>query len=462
MNTTRRQLLASAGATALIASLGSEFFTTLGFAAPRLGGGDDLDLGDLEPLADLFAELGPSALLERLVRELREGQTLDRLVAAGALANARSLGGEDYDGYHAFMAMVPSLAISRELPEKDAPLPVLKTLMRSAVRMQRAGGGTLGPVVAEDGDPRAAIRAGELARAERALAASGARGADAAWQALHPVIVDDIEVHLVVFAWRAREIADLAGPEHAVTSMRQILHFADDREARRKSEGKPAPAVRTLVPELMERHGLDTGTLGSKDPGDTALSELADVLVTSSRADGTAACAEALGEGIDPRVVAEALCLASTRLLLRDPGRRDAAKGRPKGSVHGASVGVHASDSALAWRGIAASVDGPARAATLLTGAYHTAGQLSGSGVYPYAREMESAIVSFCDRGIYYLLHNWGYIYTDTVTLNKWNDRLIRNIQRKICISCNFAARVWNFYMLIVHRVTTKLHLNLK
>jgi hypothetical protein len=45
--------------------------------------------------------------------------------------------------------------------------------------------------------------------------------------------------------------------------------------------------------------------------------------------------------------VAEAISLASNLLVLRDPGRTSDEEGKPKGSVHGASVGVHASDAAI-------------------------------------------------------------------------------------------------------------------
>ncbi|MCA9138691.1 MAG: hypothetical protein KDB00_18095, partial [Planctomycetales bacterium] len=46
-----------------------------------------------------------------------------------------------------------------------------------------------------------------------------------------------------------------------------------------------------------------------------------------------------------------------------------------KGSVHGASVGVHASDAANAWRNIAAVSNHRNTMASLIVGAYHTAGQ---------------------------------------------------------------------------------------
>ena len=392
MNTTRRQLLASAGTTALIASLGNELFALPSFSRFTSSVDDELHLGRLEPLAQLLQEVKPAELLPQLVGLLRSGTSLEHLVSAGALANARSLGGRDYDGYHAFMAMWPALAISRELPIADRPLPVLKTLKRSALRMQSAGAAQLKTVRSHAGDPRTAIHRGDLQAAERALAASGEEGPQDVWRALQPVITDDFEVHLVVLAWRAKEISDLAGPEHAVTCMRQILHFADARESRRRRERKPEPAVRSVIPALLDAHGLADGDLGERDPGAEQISRLANVLTDSSREDGAAAAATSLAQGFDPRSVGEALSLASTRLLLRHPGRRDMAKGRPIGSVHGAGTGVHASDSALAWREIAASVQGVQRATALLTGAFHTAGQGHhvNKHIYPFAEQGEA------------------------------------------------------------------------
>jgi hypothetical protein len=86
--------------------------------------------------------------------------------------------------------------------------------------------------------------------------------------------------------------------------------------------------------------------------------------------------------------VGEALSLAANALLLHDQGRSgDASFGRYKGSVHGASVGVHASDSARAYRNIAGVVEGRSAAANLIVGAYHTAGQSDGvrREPFPYA-----------------------------------------------------------------------------
>ena len=66
------------------------------------------------------------------------------------------------------------------------------------------------------------------------------------------------------------------------------------------------------------------------------------------------AVAAALAEGIAPNAIGEALSLAANQLVLRDNGRPKAASdAKPVGSVHGDGIGVHACDSANAWRNMA-------------------------------------------------------------------------------------------------------------
>ena len=103
-------------------------------------------------------------------------------------------------------------------------------------------------------------------------------------------------------------------------------------------------------------------------------------IYASSREQAAEAVTEALSEGIAPEVVGEAIALAANQLVLHDPGRRkeDSPK-KPIGSVHGASVGVHASDAANAWRNIARVSDRRNTYASLIVGAYHTAGQAADS-----------------------------------------------------------------------------------
>jgi hypothetical protein len=54
------------------------------------------------------------------------------------------------------------------------------------------------------------------------------------------------------------------------------------------------------------------------------------------------------------------------------------------GSIHGASVGVHASDAANAWRNIARVSDVRNTIASLIVGAFHTAGQSGGQSKQPH------------------------------------------------------------------------------
>jgi hypothetical protein len=87
-----------------------------------------------------------------------------------------------------------------------------------------------------------------------------------------------------------------------------------------------------------------------------------------------------LAEGMAPAAVCEAISLAANQLVLCDPGRKKeySEPGKPPGSVHGASVGVHACDAANAWRNIARVSDARNTTASLIVGAFHTGGQASG------------------------------------------------------------------------------------
>jgi hypothetical protein len=73
--------------------------------------------------------------------------------------------------------------------------------------------------------------------------------------------------------------------------------------------------------------------------------------------------------------VGEALTLAANQLVLRDLGRAPGAEspGKPTGSVHGDSIGVHATDSANAWRNMARASNARNCFASLILGAYQVA-----------------------------------------------------------------------------------------
>ena len=90
---------------------------------------------------------------------------------------------------------------------------------------------------------------------------------------------------------------------------------------------------------------------------------------------GSGAAGAALVDGICPPRIFEAISLTANQLLLRDRGRtgNQIQPGKPEGSVHGDSIGVHASDSAHAWRNIAVAGLPLHRNTAILLAAYQVA-----------------------------------------------------------------------------------------
>src|ERR1043166_276554 len=140
-NQTRRQFLGDVGRGMVAATVGYSLASELGLA-PALAADapESLTFGELEPLVCLMQETPANKLLPQLAAKLKSGTELKRLVAAAALANARTFGGEDYVGFHTMMALSPSLHLARELPEGQQPLPVFKVLYRNTNRIQEHGG----------------------------------------------------------------------------------------------------------------------------------------------------------------------------------------------------------------------------------------------------------------------------------------------------------------------------------
>ena len=140
-SSSRREFLQDVGRGMVTATVGFGMARELGLAAAFA---DDaparLDFGALEPLVGLMQDTPVAKLLPALVAQLRAGTELRQLVAAGALANARTFGGEDYVGFHTMMALAPGFHMAQELPAEQQPLPVFKVLYRNTNRIQESGG----------------------------------------------------------------------------------------------------------------------------------------------------------------------------------------------------------------------------------------------------------------------------------------------------------------------------------
>jgi hypothetical protein len=129
---------------------------------------------------------------------------------------------------------------------------------------------------------------------------------------------------------------------------------------------------RALLPKLLDQHKLPGKGLGKRVPDDAWVGKLGDTIIRSKPADAAGAVAEALAEGFSPDAIGEAIALAANQLVLRDEGRpkNQTAANKPVGSIHGDSIGVHACDSANAWRNLARVANPRNTVACLILGAY--------------------------------------------------------------------------------------------
>src|SRR6266568_1926428 len=389
---TRREFLADVGRGMLVAAVGcgmaSELGLAPGFAADLP---DTLDFGPLESLVRLMQETPANKLLPVLADKLRSGTELSRLVAAAALANARTFGGEDYVGFHTMMALAPSLHMARELPDALQPLPVFKVLYRNTNRIQEKGGrkeevlhavksATLAERARCGEAVREAVHHKDAEEAERTFAAVARISPEEALNTLLFTVQDTTEVHRVVLPYRAWDLLDLIGKEHAHTLLRQSVRYCVKAESGSHTAAWDGP--RTLLPKILEQHKLLEKSPGVRLAEDKWVEQLSQTIFKSAPEEAAEAAAAALSEGFAPASVGEAIPLAANQLILRDMGRRprEESTGKPPGSVHGDSIGVHACDSACAWRNLARVSNAKNTQACLILGAYQVAMDRVGRG----------------------------------------------------------------------------------
>jgi hypothetical protein len=380
----RREFLADVGRGMMVASVGYSVATDLGlspaFASEH---SDRLTFGGIEPLVSLMQETPVEQLPSKLVSQLRSGVSLQRLVEAAALANARTFGGEDYVGFHTMMALSPALHMSRELPAETAPLPIFKVLYRNTNRIQETGGAArevlkqVQPAASVDsacGEKlRDLVHKKDLRAAEQTLAAAAAHSPDDAFNSVLHVVHDHTEVHRVVLPYRAWDLLGLIGKEQATTLLRQSVRYCIKAEGWEHSARDTQPAA--LLPKLLEEHKLLARGIGSKKVDDRWVDEMSQTIFKSTPEQAAAAVAAALAEGFEPDALGEAITLAANQLVLRDFGRTPSQEvaGKPIGSVHGDSIGVHACDSANAWRNMARVTNPRNSFASIILGAYQLA-----------------------------------------------------------------------------------------
>src|SRR5437763_565612 len=388
--------------------VGSGLAAELGLAAEDNKEGKAKTPSDLARLSQLIQQTPTKNLLPALATQLKNGASLKELIAAGALANARAFGGQDYNGFHSFMALCPSYAMAMALPEKERPLPILKVLYRTSTYIHGARcahedhldaikPAKLDARPSPGEQMRAATRARKLAQAEQIFAALPGTP-EQTYDDVQLMIQDDLNVHRVVLAWRAWEVLDFIGKDHARDMLRQTVRFCSDP----RHSNRGVHPIQTVLPRLLDAHKLLSAQPGSKQVDEGWIEKLAKTVYADRQEKAAETVAAALADGVDPGAVSEAISLAGTMLVLGDPGRPKqwSSPNKPEGSVHGDSVGVHASDAANGWRHIARVASARNTFASLIAAAYHTAGQAGRqmSKPYPLIEDVEKVESKDADK----------------------------------------------------------------
>jgi hypothetical protein len=378
----RREFLADVGRGMLIASVGPALALDMGLV-PTLADEptQPLSFGAMEPLVALIEDTPDDRIIPALVDRLRKGTSLRELVAAGALASARTQANGEYNGMHAFLALAPSYAMALQSPEGRQALPVLKVVARNAgcihdprhrdrARLQSVAAATL-PQGRSGGELlRAAAGPKE---AEQILAGLLSRESprDAYNDILSNAIEQSIDVHAIVTVWRAWDLLDLTGEEHALTMLRQGVAAGG------------GPEFGALLVELFDQYHLLDRPRVVRLVEDSWVDRMSRTIFEVGRRQAVEAVASALAEGIDPQAVGEALTLAASQVMLHDPG-----DGGDGSFVHGGQAGVHASDAANAWRNIVRVSNERNSRASLIAAAWYVGGARDG-GVTAGGRYMK-------------------------------------------------------------------------
>ena len=386
MNTprTRREFLSQVGQGMLAATVGFEVANGLGLSSAFAEETTHaLDFGPLEPLVRLMQDTPADKLLPVLAEKLRGGMEIRTLVTAGALANARTFGGEDYVGFHTLMAMAPAWYMSQEMSGAEQALPVLKVLYRNTSQMQSHGGCKSEvmhavapaplPAGKSAGDAlQEAMRRKDRDAAEQMFAGLVSGNKEDAFNALLHMVQDHTEVHRVVLPYRAWDLLGIIGKDHAHALLRQSLRYCVAGE---RGGGGSYNEPRELLPKMLDEFKLHDRKPGDRKMDDAWVGQFSEMIFKSTGLQAAAAVAAALADGISPADIGETITLAANQLVLRDRGRTPEMEvpGKPLGSVHGDSIGVHASDSANAWRNMARAGNARNRCASLILGAYQMA-----------------------------------------------------------------------------------------
>src|SRR5262249_16021455 len=119
---------------------------------------------------------------------------------------------------------------------------------------------------------RDATRKSDRQAAEKTFAALAKGSANEALDHLMYAVADNPEVPRVVLAYRAYDMLDLVGKEHAHPLLRQSVRYCVDAE--RWSSNVRHGDCRAVLPKLLEKHGLLKKAAGTRKLDDAGLERL--------------------------------------------------------------------------------------------------------------------------------------------------------------------------------------------
>lgn len=395
MKRNRREFLEDVSSGMLIAGLGAGLASDLGISTAAAGEEDlELNFGELDSLVGQMQDTPPEKLQPILIKQYQEGTVdLRQLIAAAALANAETFGGQDYVGFHTEMALLPALQMTADLPKDRAALPVFKVLYRNTQRIQDSGlsktktlkkvkpaelpaGTDEGPLLLE------ASRAADMERGERVFAAAMQKSPKHGYNQLLWAVQDHSDVHRFALAHRAWKLIDVVGAEHAHTLLRQCIRFCAHHEpnlqAYLKRRNIKVEPMRAAITKMVDQYSLLDRRAGTKQADNAWLEEMSYFIFSHTNEESMDAVAAALKEGIAPDSIAQAISMAATHLVLRQDRLS-----KDDWRSHGATPGVHAADAANAWRNMI-QVSTPRNVVVgLLVSAWHCGGSKSHSSYEP-------------------------------------------------------------------------------
>ena len=303
-----------------------------------------------------------------IVAAAQAGHRAETLVAAAALANARTFGGEDYIGFHTMMALAPAFHMAGELPEEQQALPVLKVLYRNANRIQESGGRSRARCCTRSSRQLLAGRApaakccatpcaqGHGRRPSRPSPPLAGGGPDDAFNDLLFAVQDETEVHRVVLPYRAWDLLDLIGKEHAHTLLRQSVRYCVKSEREWNAHAPSRTGRASLLPKLLDQYKLVGKPLGTRTAEDAWVDQHEpDRSSRRRRSRPPRRRPPPWPRAWRPTRSARRSRWPPTSWCCATPAARpgEVQPNKPVGSVHGDSIGVHACDSANAWRNMA-------------------------------------------------------------------------------------------------------------